>query len=227
MWGWAKNTLTARILAVHEILHRARADGVLAQAISLGLRHPAFQEENKAKSFFDSLLLDPELRLSWAQPLSPLSIFSKLKWKSVETGPSRLLKWREVIAFCAVPLKRYSNVIGRCLHLIVNTLYHIAATYGFPLMVGTRDFARTCTRLSSDLTQVTVVEKDMEDMYWSIPKHEVLKSFTWALKHIAKHRGHTITYFAIHKGGDKILDRLGKTSDDYSGMYRQALSANI
>ena len=57
---------------------------------------------------------------------------------------------------------------------------------------------------------VHVCEKDMQDMYWEIPKDQVLQSFNWAVSHLGDARRHPITYFAIHRGGDKVLDRLGK-----------------
>ena len=124
------------------------------------------------------------------------------------------MRWRDVIAFCNVPLKRYARVIGRCLQLIAKALYLDSTTFGFPLMLGTRDFAQTCIRLSADTTQIHVCEKDMQDMYWEIPKHQVLQSFNWAVSHLGDARRHPITYFAIQRGGDKVLDRLGKGSED-------------
>ena len=201
-------------LAVKEILDRARHNGVLAQAASLGLSHLAYLLQGPAEAFFDKLLLDPECRLSWSPQLFPPSLFTMLKWKSVETGTSPLLKWREVIAFCAVPLKRYARIISRCLQVLVKNLYQAAHTYGFPLMLGTRDFARACTRLSTSHSEVRVMEKDMEDMYWTIPKPEFTTSFKWALRCVGKHRGNNVTVFAIHKGGDRMLDRLGKSAED-------------
>ena len=41
-------------------------------------------------------------------------------------------------------------------------------------MLRTRDLAQTCIRLSADTKQVHVCEKDMQDMYWEIPKDQVL-----------------------------------------------------
>ena len=137
-----------------------------------------------------------------------------LKWKSIETGVHPLIKWREVIAFCNVPLKRYARVIGRCLQLLVKALYLECTTLGFPLMLGTRDFSQACIRLSSHTSAVHVCEQDMQDMYWEIPKVQVLESFNWAVKHLGEQRKRPVSFFAIHRGGDKILDRLGKGSED-------------
>ena len=137
-----------------------------------------------------------------------------LKWKSVKQGANTLVRWRDVIAFCNVPLKKYARVIGRCLQLIAKALYLDSTTFGLPLMLGTRDFAQTSIRLSADTTQIHVCEKDMQRMYWEIPKDPVLQSFNWAVSHLGDARRHPLTYFAIHRGGDKVLDRLGKGSED-------------
>ena len=118
------------------------------------------------------------------------------------------------LLFVMLPLKRYARVIGRCLQLIAKALYLDSTTFGFPLMLGTTDFAQTCIRLSADTTQIHVCEKDMQDMYWEIPQDQVLQSFNWAVSHLGDARRHPITYFAIHRGGDKVLNRLGKGSED-------------
>ena len=80
-------------------------------------------------------------------------------------------------------------------------------------MIGIRDFARACVRLSDDCANVLVAE-NMEDMYWTIPRPEVLQSFKWSIGKIGANRGHGLTYFAIHKGGDMVLDRLGKGPEE-------------
>ena len=42
---------------------------------------------------------------------------------------------------------------------------------------------------------------------------EVLVAFTWAVKHLGSPRKHPILFSAVHRGGDKVLDRLGKGRD--------------
>ena len=51
-------------------------------------------------------------------------------------------------------------------------------------------------------------------MYCTIPKHEVTTSFKWPLQRVGKHIGNNVTVFAIHKGADRMLDRLGKGAKD-------------
>ena len=214
IWGWGSAVRHAKVLAVKEIVRRARDGRVLAQACSLHLGHPDLLEPYQAERFFQSLLCTEDVSVHLAPPLCPPTLFSMLKWKSVEHGAEALLKWREVIAFCKVPLKRHARVIGRCLQVLVKLLYLDSTTIGFPLMLGTRDFGRACIHLSPDTSRVKVCEQDMHDMYWKIPKEEVLQSFTWAVSHMGTQRKCPITFFAVHRGGDKILDRLRKGAED-------------
>ena len=133
-----------------------------------------------------------------------------LKWKSLEFGNDPLIRCREVIAFCNVPLKRYARVIAKCLQQMVKALYLECTTFGFPLMLGTRDFAQPCICLSSCTRDVHICVKAMQDVYSEIPKDQALHSFNWAVKHLGKCRRHPVTLFAIHRGGDKVLDRLSE-----------------
>ena len=214
VWGWGSSVKRAKVLAVKEIVGRARQEWVLAQACSLNLGHPDLLLESSAEQFF-ATLLDPDgVTVHLTPPLCAPTLFSMLKWKSIETGVHPLIKRREVIAFCNVPLKRYARVIGRCLQLLVKALYLECTTLGFPLMLGTCDFSQACIRLSSHTSAVHVCEQDMQDMYWEIPKVQVLESFNWAVKHLGEQRKRPVSFFAIHRGGDKILDRLGKGSED-------------
>ena len=187
---------------------------MLEQACSLRLGHPELIEVSQADKYFSTLLKTGDVTLRLATPLRPPSLFAMLKWKSVEHGNNTLVRWRDVVAFCNVVLKRYARVIGRCLQVLTKALYLNSTTFGFPLMLGTRDFAQTCIRLSAHTTHVHVVEKDMQDMYWEIPKSQVLDSFNWAVRHMGDARRHRVTYFAIHRGGDRMLDRMGKGSED-------------
>ena len=156
IWGWGATVRHAKVLAVKEIVRRARDGGVLAQACSLHLGHPDLLEPTQAERFFQSLLCTEDVSVHLAPSLCPPTLFSMLKWKSIEHGAEALIKWREVIAFCKVPLKRYARVIGRCLQILVKLFYLDSTTIGFPLMLGTRDFGQACIRLSSDTSCVTV-----------------------------------------------------------------------
>ena len=202
------------MLAVKEIANRARHHGVLAQACSLNLGHPDLLLESSAERFFTTLLSTDSVTIHLTPPLSAPTLFSMLKWKSIESGVDPLIKWREVIAFCSVPLKRYARVIGRCLQLLVKALYLECTTLGFPLMLGTRDFSQACIRLSSQTSAVHICEQDIQDMYWEIPKPQVMESVKWAVNHLGEQRKRPVSFFAVNQAGDKILDRLGKGSED-------------
>ena len=164
VWGWGCSVKRAKVLAVKEIVNRARHHGVLAQACSLNLGHPDLLVESSAERFFTTLLSTDSVTVRLTPPLSAPTLFSMLKWTSIESGVDPLIKWREVIAFCSVPLKRYARVIGRCLQLLVKALYLECPTLGFPLMLGTRDFSQACIRLSSQTSAVHICEQDMQDM---------------------------------------------------------------
>ena len=51
-------------------------------------------------------------------------------------------------------------------------------------------------------------------MYWEIPKQQVLQSISWPVSHLSQQRNKQLSFFAIHRGGDKIMDRLGKGTED-------------
>ena len=64
---------------------------------------------------FASLLPEDGVTVHLVPELCSPTLFSMLQWKSVEHGKDPLIKWREVIVFCNVSLKRYARVIGKCL----------------------------------------------------------------------------------------------------------------
>ena len=142
--GWSSSVKRAKVLAVKEIVSRARHEA----------RHLLL--ENSAEQVF-ATLLDPDgVTLHTTPPLCAPTLFSMPKCKSIESGVHPLIKWREVIALCNVPLKRYGRVIGRCLRLLVKALYLECTTLRFPLMLGPRDFFQTCIRLSSHTSAVHI-----------------------------------------------------------------------
>ena len=51
VWGWGSSVKRAKVLAVNEIVNRARHQGVLAQACSLNLGHPELLLESSAERF--------------------------------------------------------------------------------------------------------------------------------------------------------------------------------
>ena len=105
---------------------------MLAQACSLRLGHPGLLDPSQAEKYFSDLLKTGDVVLRFSNPLCAPSLFAMVKWKSVEQGANTLVRWRDVIAFCSVPLKRYARVIGRCLQLIAKALYLYSTTLAFP-----------------------------------------------------------------------------------------------
>ena len=57
------------------------------------------------------------------------------------------------------------------------------------------------------------LEQDMEDMYWEVPKDEMLQSLTWAIDLLSK--GKTELLFSLAKGGLNELYRVCTASSDH------------
>ena len=89
----------------------------------LRLGHPELIEVSQADKYFSTLLKTGDVTLRLATPLCPPSLFAMLKWKCVEHGNNTVVRWRDVVAFCNVVLKRYATVIGRRLQVLTKALY--------------------------------------------------------------------------------------------------------
>ena len=80
-------------------------------------------------------------------------------------------------------------------------------------MLGVRDQIMAATRLVGQVGDIRFLEQDMEDMYWEVPKDEMLQSLTWALALLSK--GKTVLSFSIAKGDLNELDRVGSASGEH------------
>ena len=62
------------------------------------------------------------------------------------------------------------------------------------------------------------MEKDMEDMFWEIPKHEAQAAISWAMSLVKGNKKDL--WFAIHRGRLRRLDRIGKgTSRNFVNLH--------
>ena len=69
-------------------------------------------------------------------------------------------------------------------------------------------------------------EMDMDDMFWGIPKKEVIFSLEWAIKSIKGKR--RTQWFCLHKRGIKKLDRLGQgNSGNYISISDEQVSRYV
>ena len=66
----------------------------------------------------------------------------------------------------------------------------------------------------------------MQDMYWEIPKEEVLQSFTWAVSHLGPSASAPSRSLVYTRGVIRYLTGWGRVSKICSGMYLFRLSYN-
>ena len=59
----------------------------------------------------------------------------------------------------------------------------------------------------------------MDDMFWNIPKHEVLKAIRWGCTTLRRRQ--KVLWFAIAKGGLKNLDRCGTATSEYFYIFSE------
>ena len=117
---------------------------------------------------------------SW--DVAPPSFLNMLKWKSQECHPETpLLKWRDVISFLRHPFRGWGRLVGRALQLVVLEVAGRVFSFGFQNMLGVRNQIMAATRLVGRQGDMKCLEQDMDDMYWEVPKDEVLQSLTWAV----------------------------------------------
>ena len=84
---------------------------------------------------------------------------------------------------------------------------------GFQNMLGVKDQIIAATRLVGRQGKMKCLEQDMEDMYWEVPKEEMLQSLTGGMDLLGK--GKTELFFSLAKGGLNELDRVGTASSDH------------
>ena len=143
------------------------------------------------------------------------TFFTMLKWKSTELCTlCSDLKWRDVISFKNNLLSSWGKLIGRSLQQLISFAVCNQATYSFKQLLGVRDQARAVLRLCASTNSKMFLEKDMEDMFWEIPKQDAMAAVRWARSLVKPCAGsHSLT-FAIAKGHLKHLDRIGTGSSD-------------
>ena len=110
-------------------------------------------------------------------------------------------------------MRGYAKLVSRCLQLIAMEGHRHLRSLGMPIMVRVRDIVGTLSRISPSTSRVFLHEADMDDMFWNIPKDEIvpaIKSVLDSLRECAM--GKREFWFSLHRAGDKSLDRIGKCS---------------
>ena len=142
------------------------------------------------------------------------SIFSILKWKTVEQGAEACARWRDIVFLKFHILRSYARLISRSLQLVVNEIYRHFQTLGMPSMLGVRDMLAALGRTLPVWCTVGPDEADMADMFWHIPKSEVVPFLNSLFDLLEREKRGSAEFFSLHKSGEKTLDRLGTTSSD-------------
>ena len=110
-------------------------------------------------------------------------------------------------------------MICQCLQQLIVFITLTLPTYSMQRLPGVRDQATAPQRPMTPSHQVHFCEQDMEDMFWEIPKQDVLTTLRWALRQV-KLDGEDRVTFAIERSGVKPLGRLGTgASHAYSFSY--------
>ena len=85
-----------------------------------------------------------------------------------------------------------------------------------PVMMGVRDLVQAVSRIQTFRSRVEPIEADVDDMYWELGKDTCMDIVRFAIRTARESRHEKVLTFAVHKGGDKTLDRLGgSTSDEH------------
>ena len=109
--------------------------------------------------------------------------------------------------------------MGRCLQLMTRHLATYYPTWSFQSLLGVLDQARAATRLQPMGGGTEFMEKDMNDMFWEIPKEQAQQALKWAVALMPSAGQVSDVCFAVAKGGLKELDHLGRsTSKDFHNL---------
>ena len=117
-------------------------------------------------------------------------------------------RWRDIVSFTGHPLQAWSQLMSRCIQMLVSFLMDQGIGLGFPKMQGVRDQLRVAACIGALPHRTEFKEENMAHMFWGIPATDVKSAVEWALNTIrAKHRA-TNLWFSVSKESNH-LDRIG------------------
>ena len=180
LWGVADSKPSAQAAVVFDTLRSAHAHGIVQSAIRHNTLRKGFNDLTWAGEHINSVYSNPEPepcdgiqdedpgpRQFRPKPLfGAPSIFSILKWKTVERGSEAVVKWRDIVSFKFHILRSYARLISRSLQLVVSEVYRLLLTLGTPCMLGVRDVLGAVGRTMPVWSTVCPAEADMADMFW-------------------------------------------------------------
>ena len=240
LWGVAENKSAAQAAVVYDTLMSAQAHGIVDAAVRHNLLRKGYTDLHWAADHVNSVYPDPmdATPLDDADPgprqhrpkalFGAPSIFSILKWKTVEQGAEACVKWRDIVSFKFHILRSYARLISRSLQLVVSEVYRLLQTLGMPTMTGVRDMLGSLGRFMPVWSTVQPDEADMADMFWHIPKDDVVPSLNLIFTLLERERRGCAEFFSLHKSGEKTLDRIGTaTCADFRVISRSELLAFV
>ena len=134
-----------------------------------------------------------------------------------------VIKWRDVFAFNNVVAQSLAKLVGRALRVLLHDVYTTASSLALP-MVGVRDLVCAVSRVQSLRSHVRPLEADVDDMFWKLDKEVCMSAISHALSVAKDSRREKNMVFALHKGGDKSLDRIGSsTSEEFRILTEEEL----
>ena len=99
-------------------------------------------------------------------------------------------------------------------YLVVNEVYRHFQNLGMPSTLGVRDMLAALGRTVPVWCTVRPDEADMTDMFWLVPKGEVVPSLNSLFDLLEREKRDCAKFFSLHKSGEKTLDQLGTASND-------------
>ena len=144
LWGVAGSRAAAQAAVVFDTVKSAQRYGIVDAAIRHNLPRKGFADMDWAADHINSVYLDPTPSLP--VPMDDVdpgtqqhrskalfgapSIFSILKWKTVEVGAEACVKWRDMVSFKSHILRSYARLISRSLQLLPTVPNTRDAQYG-------------------------------------------------------------------------------------------------
>ena len=213
IYGFADSWRLAHLGSLYVTVQRACSRGVVRDALSHRACRQILRDPALFALWWEELFLrrDAEHKCSVFSP----TFFTMLKWKSTELCTlCPELKWPDVISLKNNLLSTWGKLIGRSLQQLISFAVCNQATYSFQQLLGVRDQARAVLRLCANASSKTFLEKDMEDMFWEIPKQDAMAAVRWACSLVKPFASTQSLTFAFAKGHLKHLDRIGTWSSD-------------
>ena len=230
IWGWGLTPALARATAVTVIYDSAATQGALRWAVDLGLEPKFLVKAHQRALRIRACYPHPDESPTPTAPSSkckpsckgfkPPVVQSLVKWRSEERNPIPRMKFRDIYAYVGTPLKHTSQVVSRCMQVLYMQALQAVQTMGLPTMLGVRDLWSAVQRITNVAVHMHLCERDMDDMYWRIPKAQVIQAQVDTAKWVAKwrptrRRGYTrLTH-------QHVFQRVSHSSANNFGPIRQ------